>query len=626
MKKSIAKHYLELCADSHKEKKERQKFELPDWLDLIKNDKSTAEKSFVTLESVVLMLAHRKEDVLNNYPGMGLCKEMPLAECFRAWSNFVELKGNIESYSPLKSTFESLARYSKYVHSEFVGADAKEPYTSKSLHELATEALQREAACATPMDVSDLMLSEAGAVQQIDVFALDGLGLLYSARRKAKTNLVGDDFGKAEEGAWPTPLRKTNKDSLTWFRNSEFVNKQFIDLEWLFGEHHPQGEALLVNATKIEMPFLNGDKENDQAPGSINSCLTAGYKKVVVLVSNHYLTAGRGMADQILMFCIKHGLIKVIQLPMGVLGFKSQQHSILVFEPGPNNRSIEFIDLSAEMNTKEANKGFGEPRRAKALKSNGDGHWGPNYVEERATVEVSSLWKRPGSSNKKLLSFEVGQFLKVDPLKDLRSSYTFIRIQEFMNVFRSHHIEQIDEGVRIEYSEIGANCISEFGWVSEGRKRDAASEALDKRKAQILKDKDIVLCFRGAPDSFGKAGLYRKRNNEIAVPNQSFVILRMKDGRTENAPHPELVMWWIRSTFAQNYLKQKSISPDVVRVSPKDIATLEVPCGPYDLIAREEQKIQKSNEILFEMELLRQSVSQLDQTAWSTENSSSNRG
>lgn len=626
MKKTIAKHYLDLCADSHKEKKERQRFELPNWLNLIQNDKSTAEKSFVALESVVLMLAHRKEEVLNNYPGMGLCKEMSLAECFSAWANFVELRGYAESYSPLKSTCESLARYSKYVHSEFNEAEAKEPYTSKSLHELATEALQREAACATPMDVSDLMLSEAGAVGQIDVFGTDGLGLLYSARRKVKTCIVGEDFGKGQERAWPTHLKQINNDSLTWFRNSEFVNRQFIDFEWMFGEHHPQGEALLVNAAKIEVPFLNQDKVNDQKPGSLNSCLSAGYKKVVVLVSNHYLTAGRGMADQILMFCIKHGLKKVIQLPMGVLGFKSQQHSILVFEPGTNNTSIDFIDLSAVTNTKEANKGFGEPRRARALKPNGDGHWGPNYFEERATVEVSNLWKRSGSGNKKLLSFEVGQFLITDPLKELRMSYTFMRIQEFMNVFRSHHIEQSDEGARIEYSEVGANCISEFGWIGEGRKRDAAANALDKRKAQILKDKDIVLCFRGAPDSFGKAGLYRKKNNEIAVPNQSFVILRMKEDRTEKAPHPELVMWWIRSAFAQNYLKQKSISPDVVRVAPKDIASMEVPCGPDYLISGEEQKIQKSNELLFKMELLKQSVSQLDQTAWSTENSQSNLG
>jgi hypothetical protein len=616
MKKSIAKHYLELCEHAYKETEQRRAFEYPEWINSIKNDKTNAQESFVAMQSALLMLAHKQGELLNDYPAMGLCKEMPLADFFSYWVTLIAMGAEIETYSPLKSACENLAEYAKYVQSNFKEHETKERYSYKSLHELATEALQREAASVTPCDVSEFMLLQAGAVEKVDVYGLDGLGLIYAVRDKTKANIVGDDFGKSDVRVWPDSLKTINKDALTWYKKQEFANKEFLELEWKFSEYEMQGDVLLVNAARADVPFLNADEENDQQAGSLNNCLTAGYKKVVVLVSNHYLTAGRGMAEQILSYCLKHGLRKVIQLPMGVLGFKSQQHSILVFEQGVNNESVEFIDLSSEENTRTAPKGFGEPRRAKVLKSNGDGYWGPSYHALSTTVEVNSLRKNSRSGSKKLLSFEVGQFLKTDPIKELRDTYTFMRLQEFMDVFRAHHIEETGEDVRVSYAEVGANCISDLGWIGQGRKRECAATALDKRKAQILKDKDIVLCFRGAPDSFGKAGFYRKQAKEIAIPNQSFVILRAKEDGIANAPTPELVMWWIRSHYAQEYLKQKSISPDVVRIAPKDIAGMDVPCGPDHLIAAELIKIQEVNETLIKVHQHKQAIAKLELDSW----------
>lgn len=616
MKKNIAKHYIELCEYAYKETEQRRAFEYPDWINSIKNDKTIAQKSFVAMQSALLMLAHKQGELLNDYPAMKLSKEMPLANFFSERAALVEAREAIETFSPLKSAYENLATYAKYVQSNFKEYESKERYSYKSLHELATEALQREAASVTPCDVSEFMLLQAGGEEKIDVYGLDGLGLVYSVRAKTKASIVGDDFGKGGERLWPASLKTTNKDALTWYRNHEFTNKEFLDLEWKFSEYAKQGDVLLVNAASADVPFLNADEENDQQAGSLNNCLTAGYKKVVVLVSNHYLTAGRGMAEQILSYCLNHGLRKVIQLPMGVLGFKSQQHSILVFEQGVNNESVEFIDLSSEENTRTAPKGFGEPRRAKVLKSNGDGYWGPSYHALSTTVEVNSLRKNSRSGSKKLLSFEVGQFLKTDPIRELRDTYSFMKLQEFMDVFRAHHIEETGEEVRVSYAEVGANCISELGWIGQGRKRECASTSLDKRKAQILKDKDIVLCFRGAPDSFGRAGFYRKQANEIAIPNQSFVILRAKEDGIANAPAPELVMWWIRSHYAQEYLKQKSISPDVVRIAPKDIASMDVPSGPDHLIAAELLKIQEVNETLIKVYEHKQVIAKLERDAW----------
>jgi restriction endonuclease S subunit len=104
-------------------------------------------------------------------------------------------------------------------------------------------------------------------------------------------------------------------------------------------------------------------------------------------------------------------------------------------------------------------------------------------------------------------------------------------------------------------------------------------------------EKDIVMCFRGAPDTFGKVGMYRKKSCEKALPNQSFVILRQKLDTGGVICGPEILMMWLRSSFAQNYLKQCSISPDVVRVKPKQIAEMEVPVGPRHLLEDIEKKV-----------------------------------
>ena len=70
MKKSIAKYYFEVCANFHEETQQRRKFEFPDWVGQIKNEKYLVEKTYTALESALLMLANRKCEVLNDYPAI----------------------------------------------------------------------------------------------------------------------------------------------------------------------------------------------------------------------------------------------------------------------------------------------------------------------------------------------------------------------------------------------------------------------------------------------------------------------------------------------------------------------------------------------------------------------------
>ncbi len=571
----------------------QQPFAFPRWLEEFNNDNKEAKTSFVAIQAALAMMAKYDRNTLQEWA-----------------QKFAALHGS-ENFLPLADACTKVSEILRFDHGGFDYPESERKESAGSMHAFACEALQRDTTCATPTDVTGLMLGYGLVDAQVDVYAQDGVGLIYASQQIMGAQLVGDEFAAESERLIPQSLVNINKDCVTWYRNKEFVNRQFLDLEWTINKRAAKSKTLLVNAANNTSPFRPADKNQGLTAGSLNHCLQAGYECVVALVSNHYLTEGRGQAAKLLEFCIHNGLIKIVQLPMGVLGIRSQQHSLLVFNRDAQRESVEFIDLSNAENSREAKRGFGEPRRAKCLQESGDGYWGSSYKEEKSIVSMTDLQKFKDHS------FEVRQFSKTakDLLADLRGRYEFRRLSEMVDIFRAHHIEDLD-GERTEYVEIGTNSIDELGWIGKGNERRCSQEALDRRHAQVLLDKDIVMCFRGAPDTFGKVGMYRKQIGEKAVPNQSFVILRQRQDYKGDAYNPEVLMMWLRSPYAQNYLKQCSISPDVVRVKPKQIAEMQVPIGPRHLIDALGRRADEIDQALLNIENARKSILNWEKTAW----------
>jgi hypothetical protein len=617
MKTTTAKHYWSLCKDIYLETDTRSAFEFPEWLQEFKNDRSNAEDAFIGLQAAMLMILDKGEEVLKAYSQLTNDREVNLQEYLATWAVMDRLIEGAKPFSVLSSALTGLSEYLKFTGGAVKQITSSEKYSSESLHSLVAEASKRDASFVTPIDVADFMKSWIEPGSRVHVYGLDGLGLLYAARRNGSARLVGDEFGRSTDYEIPKKILDIYSESQTWFRTNEFINREFIDMECRFGVSHAPADSLLINAARFDLPFFDpkaneGNKLKPEA-GFLNHCLNAGYSKIVVLVSNHFLTAGKGVARNILDHCIKNGLTHVIQLPMGVLGFRSQQHSILIFEKQTSKREIKFIDYSDIQNIKASEKGFGLPRRAFSLKVVSQ-----EALQRTTVVPVSELdnYGKTFGNRKKLLSFEAGQFSEVDALAGLRQKCTFMRIHQFMDVFRSHHIEENTEPDRSEFTEIGASSISEFGWITGGRTRTCPTSSLERRQAQVLRDRDIVLCFRGSPDSFGKVGLYRSQKSEIAIPNQSFVILRLKNECPEEALSPELLVWWLNSTYAKNYLKLKSISPDVMRISPRDIDEMEVPIGPDSFLKAETSRVDTVNDTLEQISRLSAQLVSLQAKAW----------
>jgi hypothetical protein len=672
MTADISKELYEFCARAYRATTSREAFSYPDWIASLKRDADAARVAHVCVQSAVLSMM-KNPDINGQLDGVPFVNGVLPADYLSTL--FMVRKLSESGSGPAELLAPALFGLSEYLRFEG-GFDSLSRWspgggTPNPLHALATEASGRSAAAVTPLDVVQFMMQQAQATQ-VHVYSLDCLGLLYGVNSIEQAWPVGNEFRTDSEYVCPAPLVHTLEDSRVRFDAPEFANRVFLDLEQTVrrsnpkpealhanavshelpffpsarGEDdeelrfdapesakrvfldleqtvrrsNPKPEALLVNAARQELPFYpsaRGEDDEDLSPdaGLLNVCLKAGYERVVVLVSNHYLTAGRGRAEKILRHCLQHGLLKVIQLPMGLLGLRSQAHSLLVFGRAPNHDQVEFVDLMDDELTVSPAKGFGQPRRARQLKFGS-----AVQPAQKNLVSVQTLLeKKQGQGRakaRKLLSFEVGQFSQVDALAAVRGRYEFMRLGAFMEVFRSHHIAETGEVQRTHYSEIGANNISAEGWISLGKLKDCPVDSLERRQAQVLKDEDLIVCFRGSPDSYGKVGIYRHQPGDQAVPNQSFVILRRKADAPENAPSPAVVMWWLKSQYGQSYLQQKAIAPDVMRVAPRDIDALEVPCGPTALLDEEIKRLMRAEIASQKINELRTEVASLLAQAW----------
>lgn len=618
MTAEISKELYEFCARAYRATTSREAFSYPDWIASLKRDAEAARVAHVCVQSAVLSMM-KNPDINGQLDGMTFANGVLPADYLGTLFVVRQLSGagpaellapalnGLSEYLRFEGNFDSLPRWTP--------GDG----TPNPLHALATEAAGRSASAVTPVDVVKFMMQQAQTTQ-VHAYALDGLGLLYGVNGVEKAWAVGNEFRTVSEYVCPAPLVHTLEDSRVRFDAPEFANRVFLDLEQTVRAPNPSPEALLVNAARQELPFYpsaRGEDDEDLSAnaGLLNQCLSAGYERVVVLVSNHYLTAGRGRAEKILRHCLQHGLLKVIQLPMGLLGLRSQAHSLLVFGRAANHDQVEFVDLMDDELTVSPPKGFGQPRRARQLKFGS-----AVQPSKKNPVSVQTLLEKKQGQGKakarKMLSFEVGQFSQVDAFGALRGRYEFMRLGAFMEVFRSHHIAETGEVQRTHYCEIGANNISAEGWISLGKLKDCPIESLERRQAQVLKDQDLIVCFRGSPDSYGKVGMYRHQPDVQAVPNQSFVILRRKDDAPENAPSPSVVMWWLKSQYGQSYLQQKAIAPDVMRVAPRDIDALEVPCGPTALLDEEIKRLMRAEIASQKINELRTEVASLLEQAW----------
>ena len=583
----------------------------PKWVSKAKTAKQreVLKELYVSLETAVLELASRDENCERRLKKVN--KDETIVEVINRLENRIKVDGICSHIDPLYDAIQGV----KEIIKRGVGDDGCQRSHFETLHQLALQANRKSALVVTPVDVVEVMVSLT-KTDQVHCYEKDGLGLIYGTKTETQTMMVGEEFKQETKDKTREKMKEVTEATLI-LEYESVVQEMYARLEDYCAPAKIKSPTLLVNASRDGMPFgQKAEPAELNEDGTLNQCLEAGYERVVALVTNDYLTAGKGKAEEILKYCMSKGLKEVIQLPMGLLGMRTQAHSILVFESMLNNGRVLFKDWSSNKLVQPATKGFGVARRAFMMRTNWQELVGQHGVEYEVDIQKHLDKLNKSRPPRKLVSFEVGQFSNRDSFTVLRSEYEFKRINQLMNVFRSHHIEETGSKQRVKFNEVGASSISDYGQIEvSSEEQTCPEESFERRKAQVLKDGDLVVCFRGSSETFGKVGIYKKIKGQIAIPNQSFVILRSKEDHDQNMTN-RMMWWWLRSEMAQNYMKQAAITQNVVRISPKKIAEMEIPIGPDEKLQKELERCEKAIQISEEIKRLRNEVLALRSDAW----------
>lgn len=478
---------------------------------------------------------------------------------------------------------------------------------SVAINELLCQGFDRDGAIFTPKDVAIFMGRLAGIENEcVDIYCNYGAGLYFgnAIDNISHIRLVGDETAD-KDNSWPRQfperLDLAYKEAKYSFNRSAVLERMVTELEWAtFDQGEKKSRALLINAALNDLPFYESIR-SEKTRDSLDHLLKAGYKKVVVLVPNAYLTGGRGpsSSQNIFQHCVSMGLKSVIQLPAGAIGASHEAYSILEFEPGIRADEIIFrdIDFGVESDParlyQRAERGFGLPMRRmelnlNAITRNGDM---PQASRKDRTIDFVLNHGNPNKTRSKrpsrLVSFEASRLMDQKGFKDIFPNLQFEPLSDLVNIYRIQHMQSALPENGIEYLEIGGNDIGLFGNIEGGTKKYIDEKSEDRLNQAKLKSGDIFLCIRG---SVGKVCLMGSEGKIPVAPNQSFVKLSFKKAPNENEINPELLFWWLNSAECKEYLASKALSQGVPRLTISDVANLDIPVGPWSILELEYKK------------------------------------
>ena len=643
---SPPKDAYERFKKAHQGSEPGQPANFPAWLSGVRQRRAAAQQAVTALEaSLHLLLAQRAyAGVMVPSQGSGAnggpialasaCDR--LAESLLTQSSHPAGRNRGETFSPVVDALRVVASELRSRPPEAQEEPIPPRDLSRCLHQLASQVADRDAASVTPLDVARFMLALAGPAEGVDVYALDGIGLLYATRTilpPETVRLVGDEVGQTPSQAWPSLLSDmTMRDLQADFNPGRFCSRACSEIEWGLGfaegatNPDPTRRLLLINAAKLKVPFDTRPNEGSLGTPNLSKIIKSPHSKLAILVSNQALTAGRGMAQERWQLLKAAGLRRVVQLPIGSVGPRHHEHSVLLLDRQWREDTVEFVEIRQGLHTKPAMRGFGQPRRGDELAfiaSQCDADGLPGDVE-RAVASATDLaevrrakTKGPKASTSRLMSFAASRALKVDPFASLKGRVELRPLGAFMDVFRSHHIKRTNDDEMDSYREVGVPQVDRIGTITLGDAVQCSKASLQARSDQILQQDDLIMCFRGARESIGLVGRYRTPGAERAVPNQSFVILRLRAPSDGFIPPPvELVFWWLRTPRVKKYLRQRTVAPDVPRLAPKDIMAIPVPVGPDALIAKRAQVLEEFENIVEQLEALRHRLDSLEGSDW----------
>jgi hypothetical protein len=382
------------------------------------------------------------------------------------------------------------------------------------IYRLACEGFDRAGKEFTPSDVARLMCRLAGASDRfVDIYADRGMGIYYGGLIEHPRNLklVGDEIRSQEiQGSMMLPARLANalERATHVLDRAAIFERLLVELETFPEIRIEKGVSLVVNAANNPVPFT------PRAEGLLNSLdflLQAGYSRVVALVQNGYLTGGKYLEpEEVISHCLSRGLRSVIQLPNGSIGAMHEAYSLLIFEPGRTQSSVDFrqIDPGAETGKNAvygvAERGFGHPWRKVALNLSvftvdGDTPQQRRHPESIETLKEKISWSgKSRVARGELSSFEASRFLTSKSISsEMTGVEQWVKLADIADLHRIQHLPAVLPGLGIAYREISADALGDFNDLGKSEKKHVGEEYESRLLKAALHKGDLFICIRG---------------------------------------------------------------------------------------------------------------------------------
>lgn len=467
------------------------------------------------------------------------------------------------------------------------------------------EGYVRDGRIYTPYDVTFAMWELAGRPNNVAVYSESGMGIRLGLEYlpvKVSVELVGP--GTLNDISLPI-IRECNENLLDQALQAMELPRA--------RDRNGLAEVLFVNAASIPNPFSSDDANANKGYfPTRNHVLSAGYKRVLVLVSNSMLSGGIREFNYNLVFkyCVEQGLCLVEELK-DVVSRRAGKCSILVFEPHRAAQDVTFGCL--DLPTDEVASRFGAVRRNEGYAHIKDlSVYQQNRLASDLYIEQKDRIKQ---DNQKRKSFEPGKLIAARNKPSSR--FVYQNLSDICDVYRVQYVEidSVESDESAGYTEIGAASINKFGIISSDlEKKYFASESKQTAQENKLEKGDILLCVKG---SIGKVALVSDEPETWQLPNQSFVRLRFKRDPRNDGVTPELLFWWMRSKWAQEALSKMAVAGGVPRIPIKDIHGFQIPVGPANLLALEAEKYQNWKREVVKSLQAEASATQIQNSNWS---------
>ena len=480
-------------------------------------------------------------------------------------------------------------RGSEYT-SSIRSAITKRSDAEEMFYRLACEGFDRSGKEFTPSDIARLMCRLAGASDRfVDIYTDRGMGIYYGGLIEHPKNLklVGDEIRSQEiQGSMMLPARLSNalERASHVLDRAAIFERLLVELETFPEVRVEKGASLVVNAANNPVPFT---PRKEDSLNSLDFLLQATYPRVVALVQNGYLTGGKYLEpEEVISHCLSRGLRSVIQLPNGSIGAMHEAYSLLIFEPGRTQNSVDFrqIDPGSETGKNAAygvaERGFGHPWRKVALNLAAFTVEGDTPQQRRHPESMQTLREKlSGSENSRvarseLSSFEASRFLTSRSISSEITGVTkWVKLADIADLHRIQHLPAVMPGIGIAYREISADALGDFNDLSKSEEKHVGEEYESRLLKAALHKGNLFVCIRGP---IGRVGFINYEPRGILLPNQSFVKISLKERRSPEVTG-DILYWWLRSEICQKHLASRSIYAGVKRLSMQDLEMLEVP-------------------------------------------------